>query len=101
VSDDNVVARDQGVLEVSGRMTFQTVPALLAQAAPLLDRPEPTNLTVDLAKVARVDTAGAALLLEWLAQARARRRELKFVNWPEQVRHFIGVSGLNKAFGLA
>ena len=97
---DDIVARADGTLEVSGRMTFQTVPELLSRAEPWLERTE-SRLVLDLAKVEHVDTAGVALMLEWLARARAQQRELTFLNLPEQVRHFIDVSGLNKVFGLA
>jgi phospholipid transport system transporter-binding protein len=100
VSDCNVAARGDGVIEVSGRVTFQTVPHCLSQAAAWFEQAS-ADMTVDLAKVALVDTAGVALMLEWLAVAQAKQRKLKFVNLPEQVRHLIGVSGLNKAFGLA
>ncbi|HKQ30748.1 MAG TPA: STAS domain-containing protein [Burkholderiales bacterium] len=100
MSDVGTVAYDNGVVTVSGRITFQTVPECLPQAAACFGRAG-TDVTVDLAKVTLVDTAGVALMLEWLAQARAQRYTLTFVNLPEQLRHFINVSGLNQAFGLA
>lgn len=98
---DTVVVRDDGVLEVHGHVTFQTVPEFLSQAGQWLNRSEPSRITMDLGRVAHIDTAGIALMLEWLTQAQAQQRELKFVNLPDQMRHFIGVSGLNTAFGLA
>lgn len=100
MSESSVVARDNGVLEVNGRLTFQTVPEVLAQAAQGLNRAG-SAITVDLRNVALIDTAGVALMLEWLGQARAQKRTLTFVNLPEQVRHLIGVSGLDEAFGLS
>jgi phospholipid transport system transporter-binding protein len=100
VTDDRIVARDDGVLEVSGRLTFQTVPDILAQAAPTLSRAG-SAVTVDMRRVEAVDTAGIALMLEWLGQARAQQRTLTFINISSQARHLIGASGLNKAFGFA
>ena len=49
-------------------------------------------VTVDLAKVTLADSAGVALMLEWLEQARIVKRELKYINLPEQVKHLIDVS---------
>jgi len=49
-------------------------------------------VTIDLGKVTLADSAGVALLLEWLQQARIARRSLKFVGVPEQIRHLINVS---------
>jgi phospholipid transport system transporter-binding protein len=91
--------RDDGVVELSGRLTFHTVPEFIARSATFLNS-APAAVTLDLAKVELVDSAGVALLLEWLAQARTRQRALHFVNLPEQTRHLIGVSGLDAAFGL-
>jgi len=39
-------------------------------------------IVVDLSAIARVDSAGLALLIDWLAWARAAGRELRFVAPP-------------------
>jgi phospholipid transport system transporter-binding protein len=99
VSENGVSARHDGVVEVSGRMTFQTVPEFVARGAKFVNGGG-VSLTIDMDKVTLVDSAGVALMLEWLAQARAAKRELRFINLHEQLRHLISVSGLDKAFGL-
>jgi phospholipid transport system transporter-binding protein len=81
-------------------MTFQTVPEFLGHSAVWL-KDAKGMITVDLAKVSLADSAGLALMLEWLEQAQAAKRELKFVNIPEQVKHLIDVSGLGQVFGSA
>lgn len=100
MNENDFVARRDGVFEVSGRMTFQTVPQFLARTAVWLND-SAGAVTIDLGQVALADSAGLALMLEWLRQARVVKRELKFINPPEQVRHLIRVSGLNEVFGLA
>lgn len=95
-----LVARPDGVVEVRGRMTFQTVPEFTARGSILLNGGG-GPITVDLKNAALVDSAGVALMLEWMTQARAAGRELHFVNLHDQLRHLIGVSGLDKAFGLS
>jgi phospholipid transport system transporter-binding protein len=96
---NDFVARRDGVLEVSGRMTFQTVPELAARSAQWFNASNPA-VTVDLGKVTMADSAGLALMLDWMKQARAAKREIKFLNLPDQVRRLIRVSHLNSAFDL-
>jgi phospholipid transport system transporter-binding protein len=90
------VQLDNGTARVSGALTFETVPGFYAGTKAWLTGSG--TLTVDLAAVDRVDSAGVALLLEWQAQARAAGRALTYANVPEQVQHMISVSGLAQAF---
>ena len=99
MNENGLVARHDGVFEVSGRMTFQTVPQFLTHTAVWLND-HAGAVTMDLSKVTLADSAGLALMLEWLRQARAVGRDLKFINFPQQVRDLVRVSGLNQVFGL-
>lgn len=87
--------RHDGVLTVSGDLTFATVPELVTQSEAWLAAGTGA-LTVDLGGVRRADSAGLALMVEWLRLAREGARELKFVHMPDQVRNFIHVSGLTQ-----
>jgi phospholipid transport system transporter-binding protein len=98
VTGNGSVTRADGTVAVSGALTFETVPEYFAASNGWLGGSG--ALTVDLQGVTRVDSAGVALLLEWLARARAANRALAFVNLPEQVQHMIRVSGLHQAFGI-
>jgi phospholipid transport system transporter-binding protein len=100
MSENGLTTQGDGVIGANGRMTFQTVPEFMAQAATLLNGSAAT-ITVDMQKVTLVDSAGVALMLEWMAKARATRRALRFINLQDQLRHLIGVSGLDEAFGLS
>lgn len=75
-------------------LTFATTPQLYLQTGEMFDTPLP-RLTFDLAGVQRVDSAGLALLLEWLREARRRSKEIRFENIPEQLAAIAKVSGLN------
>ena len=71
------------VLPIEGALSFETVPAVLAQSMEYAARPDvPAHLTLDFARVTTVDSSAVALLLEWLRQARARGKTLTFVNLP-------------------
>jgi phospholipid transport system transporter-binding protein len=89
-------AQGDGVLTVRGVLNFDSVPEVYAQSAAWVQKCEGA-ITIDLKDVERADSAGLALLVEWLHLARAKNRELKFTNVPEQVRSLIRVNGLNKA----
>jgi phospholipid transport system transporter-binding protein len=93
------VQRD-GAIVVSGSITFDTVPGLFEQTRDWLENTgAPTS--VDLRDVARADSAGLALLVEWLRLAKLHGRTLKFTNVPQQVHSLIRVNGLENALGVA
>jgi phospholipid transport system transporter-binding protein len=80
---------------VSGALTFDTVPALYQSSAAWFAGEG--ELTLDLAGVSRCDSAGLALLIEWLRRARHADRPLRFANLPAQVQTLIRVNGLQDA----
>ena len=55
-------------------------------------------VTVDLAEVPRADSAGLALLLEWLRAAQAQGRALHLVNVPTRLRDLMRVTNLADLF---
>jgi phospholipid transport system transporter-binding protein len=77
---------------VSGPLTFDTVPALLAGSGGWFAAAG--GVTVDLQQVTQADSAGLALLLEWLRRARRAGCALAFVNIPPQMQVLIRVNGL-------
>lgn len=83
----------RGPLRVKGALTFATVPALAALAK-IRTALEEKPIIVDLAGVSHSDSAGLALLLQWVGDARAAGNELKFTNIPDQVEDFIRINGL-------
>lgn len=55
-------------------------------------------VTVDLAAVPRADSAGLALLLEWLRAAQAQGRALNVVNVPARLRDLMRVTNVADLF---
>lgn len=98
-SEGAAVTEGNGVLSATGSLTFDTVPRLLDQTRPWLQKPGGA-IAVDLKGVTRADSAGLALLVEWLRLARLKDRPLTFSNVPEQLRSLIRVNGLDRALGL-
>jgi phospholipid transport system transporter-binding protein len=95
MNGNSSVAREDGAVKVTGELTFQTVPDFLARSGAWLGGTDDVA-TIDLRAVTRADSAGVALLLEWLRLARGGGREVRFANVPEQLRHLIQVNGLTE-----
>jgi phospholipid transport system transporter-binding protein len=69
--------------QVSGDMTFETTRKLLADSKALFQ--EVKDLNLDLAEVEHVDSAGLALLLEWVSQAKEKGGKISLKGTPESL----------------
>jgi len=99
VSENGLASRGDGSFDISGRLTFDTVPRFQDLAGGLLQG-NTLPVTIDMQGVTQADSAGLALMIEWLQMARAAKRELVFANIPEQMNDLIRVNGLQRMFGL-
>ncbi len=68
---------------VRGALTFDTVPGLWQQTADWLKGQVP--LTIDLAEVGLIDSAGLALLLGWQGRAQVAGLTLRYQNLPQRL----------------
>lgn len=83
---------------LQGELDFETVPAALHHAgARMLGN---GRLEVDLRDVTRADSAGLALLVEWLRESENAGNEIVFVNIPEQLLSIARVCGLEDILSL-
>jgi phospholipid transport system transporter-binding protein len=87
----NIVASDN-LLVVSGELVFQTVMTVWEASLPLLANQ--SALQFDLAGVTLSNSAGVALILEWMKFAKLHNKVIKFHNTPAQLLSIISVSGL-------
>lgn len=90
---------DDSRLNVEGELTFLTVPDLQEQARELFRAAD--SLDVDLKDVARSDSAGLALLIEWMREARRQDKTLRYLNMPTQMLAIARVSSLDQILPLA
>ncbi len=72
-----------GKFALSGEMTFETAERILRQSEEPFE--EHTQLEIDLSGVSGSDSAGLALLLEWVTWANHTVREVRFTGLPERV----------------
>ena len=75
---------------VSGLLDFDTVGALLPQGSDAIAAGHAGF--IDLAGVTGSDSAGLALLLEWLSVARAAKQSLRYENMPAQLQQLARLS---------
>jgi phospholipid transport system transporter-binding protein len=71
-----------GIYRLEDALTFATVPILRQPGLDLIAA-APGDVQFDLECVPLTDSAGLALLIDWLAEARARQRTLRYLKVPE------------------
>ena len=83
MSEFTIEELGDGHFALSGEMTFDTAEKILkASEAPFEAH---TQLEIDLSEVTLSDSAGLALLLEWVTWANHSVREIRFTGMPEKI----------------
>lgn len=77
------VDRGDGKFEVRGDLTFRTAGIALEESKELFS--DHSILEIDLGGVNKADSAGLALLLEWVNWAKNYVREIRFRNVPDEI----------------
>lgn len=80
-------------LTLSGDLDFNTVVKLWADSLPLLAQ-APAAFSFDLRKVTSANSAGLALLLEWVKYAKQVNKPIQFHHVPAQLVSIATVSGV-------
>lgn len=80
-------------LTVSGTLNFETVMALWKQSLLLLVKYPRVN--IDLSKVTASNSAGLALLVEWLKYGKQENKTITFSGMPPQLQSIARVAGIN------
>jgi phospholipid transport system transporter-binding protein len=91
VSRAKLVNDGAGSYRVEGVLDAASVPELLRESAARFAGAG-AELYVDLGSVTESDSAGLALLIEWLRLARGRKQKLHFDNVPQQLRALARIS---------
>ena len=80
---------------LSGELTMQTVPAIARESQTLINNMH-GDVKINLANVKRADSAGLALLIDWLRQAQGKNIKLEFEHLPEQLMQIAKLSELHE-----
>lgn len=89
------IQQQDGSFALQGEMTYANVPALVTHSGAWLASAS-NVVTIDMAGITRADSAGLALMLEWMKQAGEAGMEIRFFNIPDHLTRLIRVSGLSK-----
>ena len=81
----SVSGTGNGRITVTGDLTFVTAREAREAGLRSLDAAGDGQIVIDCAGVTRADSAGLAVLLEWLAWARRHARTLSYQNLPESL----------------
>ncbi len=82
----------EGGFLISGALTFETVPSVWRTSSTLFSGGG--DITFDLQGISRSDSAGLALLIEWMRSARAQEKRITFKNIPPQMLAIATISGV-------
>jgi phospholipid transport system transporter-binding protein len=91
-----IIVDKNDVWRLSGELSFATVGSLLTEFSQQIVTHTPPKV-LDLSKVSRVDSAGLALLIEWLKQS----ANITFRNIPDQMQSLANVSGVQALLNLS
>lgn len=83
-----------GQLSVNGELAFSTVLEVLANSEQYFRNQD--RIVIDLGGVEKTDSAGLALLVEWISKAETHQKPINFVNIPRQMMDIARVSGLDQ-----
>lgn len=83
-------------LMVSGDLNFSTVPLLWQKSLPLMTAAQ--DLNFDFTQIISSNSAGLALLIEWIKFAKTSGKKVVFSNIPAQLQSIIRAAGVGDMF---
>jgi phospholipid transport system transporter-binding protein len=92
-----LISKGTGFWELSGALTFDTVPSLVGEGKKVVDG---AHVVVDLKGVTQSDSAGLALLIEWTVLASKQNLKICYIHVPAQIKSIASVSGLDDVLSL-
>ena len=90
----NIIDKGEGYFLVDGDLTFATIDKRAAKSLKFLSTYK--EITIDLGQVRNTDSAGLALMIEWIKSSRAKRSQIRFIHVPKQLQSLARLSGFDK-----
>jgi phospholipid transport system transporter-binding protein len=90
-----IVDQRTGQVEVRGALTFATAKNARAAGRRLIEMSGDAPLEMDCSKVTEADSAGLAVLLDWLALAKRHGRSICFKALPAPIRAVAQLSNVD------
>ena len=86
-----------GRIVVTGELTFASARDARQQGVMVLETSSAPRLVVDCAAVSRADSAGLAVLLDWMAWGRRKSRPVSLENLPASL---VAIARISEVDGL-
>jgi phospholipid transport system transporter-binding protein len=94
VSQLNIIKESVGHIVIDGDLTFATIDKKSLKSFSFLNTSK--EITIDLSRVSSTDSAGLALMIEWIKYSRQHRTQISFKNIPEQLLNLAKLSGFDQ-----
>ncbi len=94
MSQLQLIDKGAGYFLVDGDLTFSTIGKKTVKSLEFLSSAK--EITLDLSGVVTTDSAGLALMIEWVKYARGNRIQVTFKKIPQQLLNLAKLSGLDK-----
>jgi phospholipid transport system transporter-binding protein len=91
--------RGAGRFSVIGALNFESAPDLYHRSRAQFKNA--TQMLIDLSGVTQADSAGLALLIEWMRWARANNQQIGFENSPSQLLALARISDIDELLANA
>ena len=95
----SIIDQGAGSFIVDGDLTFSTIDKQTVKSFAFLNTSK--HITIDLCRVSSTDSAGLALMIEWIKYTRHHRAHIVFKNIPEQLLNLAKLSGFDKTSHFA
>jgi phospholipid transport system transporter-binding protein len=95
----SIINQGAGHFIIDGDLTFSTIDKQTLKSFDFLNTSK--HITIDLGRVSCTDSAGLALMIEWIKYTRHHRTHIVFKNIPEQLLNLAKLSGLDKTSHFA
>lgn len=86
---------NENTLTLAGEISFYTVNTILVEGRKALGELSTGKAVLDLSAVTKTDSAGLALVVDWIRAAKQRGSELQIVGVSPQLADIARVSGLD------
>lgn len=90
----SLASQGEGHYALSGELSFDTVAGLLNSSRGLFDAEK--KISIDLSGVTHSDSAGLALLIEWLRTAKRHSGHLQYHALPPQLKALASISEVDE-----
>lgn len=99
MSQLNIIKKSPVHFVIDGALTFATIDKQTLKSISFLKAAR--EITIDLSLVSSTDSAGLALMIEWIKYSRQNRTQIVFKNIPEQLLNLAKLSGFDQSSHFA